>query len=184
VWSGLRAAYIKITIGVIHNVLNYGANFYIMYLKGAQIPRQEKVATKLSTVTSNVCWSSVRNLLFLTILAPRIMRRLSDFWKSCALLMYINYKCDGGAYHTSRRPADWHNYNGSGRGRSPNRCSVSGFNICYRKCPQIKWFQKSNMIARTIRIGASFVAKYLGTIIFVSLLKWVNISWRLLVSKV
>jgi hypothetical protein len=34
-WSGLRVAYIKITIGVTRNVLNYGANFYIMYLKGA-----------------------------------------------------------------------------------------------------------------------------------------------------
>lgn len=105
-WSALRTAYIKITIGVIHNTLNYGANFYIMYLKGAQILCQVAVATKLSMVTFNVCWSSVRKLFFLTILAPRIMRRLLDFWKTCAFLIYINYKCDRDVHHASRRPAD------------------------------------------------------------------------------
>ena len=100
--------HIKITIDVIYNVPNDGANFYIMYLKGAQIPRQVAETKKLSMVTSNVCWSSVKNFLFLTILAPRIMRRFLEFWETCALLIYINYKSDRGAHHTSRRPADWH----------------------------------------------------------------------------
>jgi len=120
--SGLRVAYIIITMGVTHNILNYGTNFYIMYFKGTQIPRPVSVAIKLSMVSSNVSWSSVRNLFLLTILAHKIMKRLLDFWKTCALLMYINYKCGCGAHHTSRRTAEWH-YNGSGRGRSPNRCS-------------------------------------------------------------
>jgi hypothetical protein len=39
----------------------------------------------------NIGGSSVRNLLHVTLLVPRILRILLDFWKVCAPLMYILY---------------------------------------------------------------------------------------------
>ena len=144
---------------------------------------QVAVATKLCKVMSNACWSSVRNLLLLTLLTPRIMRRLLDFWKTCTLLMYINYKCDRGAHHTCRGPADWHEYNGSGRGRSPNRSRVSTLICTVENVQRTNEFRSQTWSREPYRIVASFVVKYLMTTTFVSLLNWVNISWRLLVSK-
>ena len=44
-------------------------------------------ATKLCTVAlPNICGFSVSNLLHVTILAPRVLRGLLDFWKVCATL--------------------------------------------------------------------------------------------------
>jgi hypothetical protein len=41
------------------------------------------------TVAPNICGSSVRNVLLVNILAPRILRWLLDFWKMCAPLIWI-----------------------------------------------------------------------------------------------
>jgi len=43
--------------------------------------RRVAVATKLPTVATNVRWSSLRNLLHLTLLASRMFWWLMDFWR-------------------------------------------------------------------------------------------------------
>ena len=45
--------------------------------------RQVAGVTKFCTVTPNTCVPSVRNLLLVIILAPRMLRCLLDFWKIC-----------------------------------------------------------------------------------------------------
>lgn len=42
------------------------------------------------TMVPNICESSVHNLLHVTFLAPRIMRRHLDLWKTCASLIWPN----------------------------------------------------------------------------------------------
>jgi hypothetical protein len=42
------------------------------------------VASKFCMVVPNICGSSVRNLLQVILLPPRILRWLLDFWKFCA----------------------------------------------------------------------------------------------------
>jgi hypothetical protein len=44
---------------------------------------QVAVATKVCAVATNALGSTVRTLLLVTLLAPRILRRLLDFWKIC-----------------------------------------------------------------------------------------------------
>ena len=46
------------------------------------------VATQFCTVVPNICGSSVWNFLHVTILAPRILRWLLDFWKICAPMLH------------------------------------------------------------------------------------------------
>jgi hypothetical protein len=46
---------------------------------GCQVP----MSTKFCVVVPNICGSSVWKLLRVTLLAPRILRRLLDFWKIC-----------------------------------------------------------------------------------------------------
>jgi len=44
---------------------------------------------KFYTITPNICGSSVRDLLRVTLLASKIWRWLSDFWRVCgSLLMF------------------------------------------------------------------------------------------------
>jgi hypothetical protein len=45
--------------------------------------------TKFCTVVPHICGSSVWNLLRVTLQAPRILRRLPDFWKICTPLLDI-----------------------------------------------------------------------------------------------
>jgi hypothetical protein len=46
--------------------------------------------TKLCMVACNIFESSVQNLFHVTFLAPRILRWLLDFWKTCvSLLLHI-----------------------------------------------------------------------------------------------
>ena len=66
---------------------------------GAHIPgARAAVATKLCMMAPNVCGSSVRNLLHVTLLTPRILRWLLDFWKICAavsprpIALVLNHK--------------------------------------------------------------------------------------------
>jgi hypothetical protein len=42
---------------------------------------QVTMVTKFCVVAHNICGSSVWNLLHVILLAPRILRRLLDFWK-------------------------------------------------------------------------------------------------------
>jgi hypothetical protein len=44
--------------------------------------------TKFYTVAPNICGSSVWNLLLVTRLVPRILRRLLDFWTVCGTMRY------------------------------------------------------------------------------------------------
>jgi hypothetical protein len=48
--------------------------------------RQVAVATNICAVAPDICGSSVWNLLHVTHLAPRILRRLLDFWNICVSL--------------------------------------------------------------------------------------------------
>jgi len=45
---------------------------------------QVTVATGFCTMAPNISGFSVGNLLHVTLLAPRILRWLLDFWKICA----------------------------------------------------------------------------------------------------
>ena len=49
--------------------------------------RQLASATKFCMVATNICGPSVWNLLLVTLLAPRILRRLLDFWNICTPLL-------------------------------------------------------------------------------------------------
>ena len=49
--------------------------------------RHATVATASFTLASNMCGSSVWNLLHVTLLAPRILRWLQNFWKIYAPLL-------------------------------------------------------------------------------------------------
>ena len=48
--------------------------------------------TEFCTVAPNVCGSSVRKLLHVTLLMPRILRWLLDFWKISTPLLYTNFE--------------------------------------------------------------------------------------------
>ena len=48
---------------------------------------QVAVATKFSTVAPIICGFSALNSLHVTLLAPRILRWLLEFWKICAPLL-------------------------------------------------------------------------------------------------
>jgi hypothetical protein len=48
--------------------------------------------TKVCVVSPNICDSLVWNLLQVTILDPKILTWLLDFWKICELLVSSNYK--------------------------------------------------------------------------------------------
>jgi hypothetical protein len=53
--------------------------------------RQVAWAKKFYKVVPNICGSSAWNLLYFTLLAPKILRWLLDFWKLCApLIIGIN----------------------------------------------------------------------------------------------
>jgi hypothetical protein len=56
------------------------------------------VATKCCTVAPNICGSSVRNLLHITVLVPRILRRLLIFKGLCApaviYLIFSTFLCN------------------------------------------------------------------------------------------
>jgi hypothetical protein len=57
------------------------------WLQGCTNPgRRVARATKFCMVATNICGSSVWNLLHFTLLASRILRWLLNFWKICALL--------------------------------------------------------------------------------------------------
>jgi hypothetical protein len=58
----------------------------ISYIRGAQIPVPGGRETKYCNVEPNVCGSSLWNLFHVTLLAPRILRLILDFWKICATL--------------------------------------------------------------------------------------------------
>jgi len=45
---------------------------------------QANVVTGFCMMAPNICGFPVRNLLHGTLLAPRILRWLLDFWKICA----------------------------------------------------------------------------------------------------
>lgn len=45
--------------------------------------------TKSFMVASNICWSSVWNLLYVTHLVPRILKWCLDIWKICASLSNV-----------------------------------------------------------------------------------------------
>ena len=63
---------------------------------------------KFCTVAPNVCGASLWNLLCITILAPRILRCLLDFWKICAPLLYVFGKLlVHGSAHGTRWMMDW-----------------------------------------------------------------------------
>jgi hypothetical protein len=49
----------------------------------ANFQRQVALATKFCTVATDICLSSIRNLLRVTILVPRNLRWFLDFWKIC-----------------------------------------------------------------------------------------------------
>lgn len=49
--------------------------------------RQVAVATDFYMVATNICGSSAWNLIFVTFLAPKIVRWLTPFWKICAPLV-------------------------------------------------------------------------------------------------
>ena len=49
---------------------------------------QANQVTKLHTVSSNICESSVQNLLHITFLEHTIFRCVQDFWKICGPAMY------------------------------------------------------------------------------------------------
>jgi hypothetical protein len=46
------------------------------------------MATKFCAVAPNICGSSVWNLLYVTLLSPKILRWLLDFWKIHVPLAY------------------------------------------------------------------------------------------------
>jgi hypothetical protein len=48
---------------------------------------QVTMATKFCTLLPNICGSSARNLLHVTVLAPGVSKTLLDFWKICASLL-------------------------------------------------------------------------------------------------
>jgi len=62
---------------------------YKHFIRGAQIPGARSLATRFCVVAPNICGSSVWNLLHITVLVPRILSWLPDFWKICALLHYM-----------------------------------------------------------------------------------------------
>jgi len=68
-------------------VLKVLSKFGIL-VQGCTSPqRKDAMATTLCTAVPNNCGPSVWNLLHVTHLAPRILRRrLLDFWKICATL--------------------------------------------------------------------------------------------------
>jgi hypothetical protein len=50
--------------------------------------REIAVAAKFCSVALNICVSSVLTVLHVTLLAPRILKWILDFWKICALLIF------------------------------------------------------------------------------------------------
>ena len=54
--------------------------------------RQVAMATKFHTVAPNICGSSVRNLLHVTLLAPRSLRWLLHFFKKFCSPLFICVK--------------------------------------------------------------------------------------------
>jgi hypothetical protein len=49
---------------------------------------QVTVVVKHCVVASNIYWSCVRNFLFVTLLAPRILRGFPNYWKTCRPLRF------------------------------------------------------------------------------------------------
>jgi hypothetical protein len=54
------------------------------------LERQVTRPTTFCTLASNICQSSVWNVLHVTFLVPRILRWLLDFWKRCGTLRLTN----------------------------------------------------------------------------------------------
>ena len=50
-------------------------------------------ATKFCTMAPNICGSSIRNLLHVTLVTLRILRQPPDFWKVCEPLPKRNHTC-------------------------------------------------------------------------------------------
>jgi hypothetical protein len=64
------------------------AHEFVLWTQGCTNPeRQIAVAPKFCAVAPNICGSSVWNLLLVTLLASRNLRRLLDFWKIRAPLL-------------------------------------------------------------------------------------------------
>ena len=61
--------------------------------------RQVTRAPKYFTMARNICGSSVRNLLFITFLAPRILRYILDFYKICKSLFYVQKQQEQAIHH-------------------------------------------------------------------------------------
>jgi hypothetical protein len=53
-------------------------------------------------LASNVCGFSVRIVLYVTLLAPRIVRLFLDSWKTCATLLYTS-RSKPNCYHLHRQ---------------------------------------------------------------------------------
>ena len=65
----------------------------MLIAKGAQIPgHQVPMNNGLCTMAPSICGSSVWDILYVTILSPRILRWLLDFCNICAILL-IEYPC-------------------------------------------------------------------------------------------
>jgi hypothetical protein len=72
-----------------HNFLLIGRYTQEYTNPGCQIAQ----ATDVLMVATEICGSSVKNLLHATFLVPRILRWLLDVWKICAPLD-ISIKCN------------------------------------------------------------------------------------------
>jgi hypothetical protein len=61
---------------------------YYVCIRGAKnVGCQITMVTKYFMLVPNVCGFSGWNLLHVTLVAPRILRGLLDFWKGCASLV-------------------------------------------------------------------------------------------------
>jgi len=72
-----------------------------MCVRGANGGCQFAVATYFVRWAPNVCGFSVRIVLYVTLLAPRILRLFLDSWKACATLLYTSRSKYNG-YHLKK----------------------------------------------------------------------------------
>ena len=76
-----------------HPVYRYGPSYVppISYMRDVQIPSARLLGRlKFCTVAPNICGPLVWNLLRATLLAPRILRSLLDFWKNFTRLLNVS----------------------------------------------------------------------------------------------
>lgn len=87
---------------------------------GCKNPRRPVTQTnKFCTLAPNVCGSSIWNCLYVSLLAPGILRWFLDFWQRCGHLTYTLHVME----HNSRLVLLWNKNSVVSSSRFPNRVS-------------------------------------------------------------